>query len=181
MNKINRHSQAGEVSMFVVIFAALLIVVVTISFVRIMTQSQQQATANDLSQSAYDSAQAGVEDAKRALLRYQTLCQNSTEAACKDALAGISIDTCNTAVDELGDVDVVDNEVKVKTGGDNALDQAYTCVKITPNTIDVLGNLTDNSSKIIPLRGIDQFNIIQIQWFSHDDLADDNLGIGRLL
>lgn len=168
---INENKQHGAVSLFVVIFTALLITIITVSFVRIMIQDQQQATTTDLSQSAYDSAQAGVEDAKRALLRYQSICNNSDKSACDAAQAKINSSTCNTAVDTLTDVTISGGEVKVQTGGSNALNQAYTCSKIDLDTIDYLGTLIKDESDIIPLTSVDPFNTIQVQWFSSDNLS----------
>lgn len=173
MNKKNTKSKkSGAVSLFVVIFTALLITVVTVSFVRIMVQDQQQATVTDLSQSAYDSAQAGVEDAKRALLRLQSVCDaDSSGAACTNAKSQVSSSTCNDAVATLNDVTVTGNEVKVQTGGANSLDQAYTCVKVELNTPDYLGELSNNSYNFIPLRGVDSsFDTVRIQWFSPNDI-----------
>jgi Tfp pilus assembly protein PilX len=167
-----KKKQSGAVSLFVVIFTALLITVVTVSFVRIMVQDQQQATVTDLSQSAYDSAQAGVEDAKRALLRLQSICDSdSSGAACTNAKAQVDSSTCNDAVITLNDVTVTDNEVKVQTGGANSLDQAYTCVKVELNTPDYLGELSNNSYNFIPLRGVSSsFDTVRIQWFGTNDI-----------
>jgi Tfp pilus assembly protein PilX len=165
--------QRGAVSLFIVIFSALLITVIAISFVGIMIKDQQQASTTDLSQSAYDSAQAGVEDAKRALIRYQNMCA-SDSSLC--ANSKINSPTCNAAVEELNDVKAAaasspNGEVAVQTGNSNALDQAYTCVKINLDTIDYLGSLSANKLNIIPLTSVSSFNTIQIQWFSSSDFS----------
>jgi len=169
---INNNKQRGAVSLFVVIFVALLITVVTVSFVRIMVQDQQQASTTDLSQSAYDSAQAGIEDAKRALIRYQSICDSGGD--CAAATQQVNSETCNEAVGGLSDVAVSGNEIKVQTDGSNTLAQAYTCTKINLNTIDYLGTLSANESNFIPLAGIGQFDTIQIQWFNSKDFSSDN-------
>ena len=162
--------QYGAVSLFVVIFSALLITIVTVSFVSIMIKNQQQATNSDLSQSAYDSAQAGVEDAKRALLQYQSVCNSGGD--CNLAEQQINSSTCNEAVKTLTDISAAesDNEIKVQTGGNNTLDQAYTCVKISLQTNDYVGILTKETSKLVPLVGVTAFNTIKIDWFSNKDL-----------
>ncbi len=189
----NRKKQIGSVSLFVVVFTALLITIITVSFVRIMLQNQQQASSNDLSQSAYDSAQAGVEDAKRALLQYQTICNNDAsqcaEAAKKidssifyiDSATGLA---CNEALTNMLDdvrsiaaVDSTEIKVQTKASDDNqsGLDQAYTCVKIYLNTNNYLGKLSNNESNIIPLVGEEAFDTVQIEWFSSKDVSPSDL------
>lgn len=169
----NIKKQQGEVSLFVVIFSALLITIVTVSFIRLMIQNQQQATATDLSQSAYDSAQVGVEDAKRALLRLQSICNSGGD--CATAKLDINSATCNEAVGKLSDIANTgvksDSEVKVQTGA-NTLDQAYTCVTIKTSTDNYLGTLAKNTSKFIPLLGVADFDKIKIEWFTADDLQN---------
>jgi len=64
--------QSGAVSLFAVIFGAMLLTIVTIGFMRLMIMDQRQSSNNDLSQSAYDAALAGVEDAKRVVRAAQT-------------------------------------------------------------------------------------------------------------
>lgn len=165
----SRTHERGAVSLFVVIFCALLMSVLTISFIRLMVQEQQQAATNDLSQSAYDSAQAGVEDAKRALL----LCQRGDVAACSD----LDTKTCESVSEALKsspttDPDTSNREVKIQTSvGDQALDQAYTCVKVTRKTDDYAASLDKGTSKMIPLKGIGSFDTVELSWFEYDDFA----------
>ena len=183
--KYNRISKKefGSVSLFVVIFATLLITVVTLSFIRIMMQNQQQATASDLSQSAYDSAQAGVEDAKRAILRYQTTCRDG-DAACREAqklidssLIGSTLG-CNDAVTTLSglSMDIGTGEVATGQSGDK-LNQAYTCVKINLDTNDYLGTLRKNTSKFIPLVGVGDSDYVRVEWYDSSDLGSSTKAI----
>jgi hypothetical protein len=183
-------SQSGAVSLFVVIFAILLMSVVTISFLRIMTNDQNQASKNDLSQSAYDSSQAGVEDAKRALIWYADNCSGSTPAAnCNNFLSSIA--ECNTSIKEAGVIKAADiiptggaagtGEVRVQqstavneTGQstDSALNQAYTCVTMQLDTPDYIGNLSANQSTLVPLVPTAATNRVKIEWFSRDDVSN---------
>lgn len=175
------HRESGAVSLFMVIFAMLIITVITVSFLRLMMMDQQQATANNLSQSAYDSAQAGVEDAKRALLRYQQIC-GSDAAACAQLSTALSTTECNGGV-AIGNIATpVDDgsgrtgEVKVQQteSVDSALDQAYTCVKMQLDTLDYIGTLAPGGSQLVPLIGQSDFNTVTVRWFSKDDVSSQS-------
>jgi Tfp pilus assembly protein PilX len=178
-----RQSERGAVSIFIVIFTALLITTITVAFVRTMVQDQQQATMNDLSKSALDSAQAGVEDAKRAIVTYQSHCIESGD--------GVGTTECNNLASALRDgthCDTLqkagvagspdDKEVVIKQAeGDELLQQAYTCVKVQLDTKDFIGSVTPNTSRLIPLKASGAFNQIVIEWYSQSDLqtaAGDN-------
>lgn len=180
MKSLRLNRESGAVSLFVVIFAMLIITVLTVSFLRLMMADQRQASDNDLSQSAYDSAQAGVEDAKRALLRYQQIC-STTPSACADLSTALSTDTCNQALTVGGIATPVNDgtsrvgEVKVQQSEsvDRALDQAYTCVTMKLETEDYIGTLSPGESQLVPLVGRGSFSTVTVRWFSKDDLTND--------
>lgn len=162
------HNQRGAVSIFIVIFTALLVTIVTTGFVQIMISNQEEATDNDLSQSAYDAALAGVEDAKRALLRLKN-CEQAGQSGC--------VTTVNSALasqdcDSLGDAGVANfanGEVRV---GEQSLNQAYTCVKVQRNTPSTTGTLTaEDGGKLVHLKGESSFNRVRISWFSENDVS----------
>lgn len=121
-NRIFR-DQRGVVSIFIVLFAAIFMTIITVSFLSVMTHDQRQATTSNLTQNAYDSAMAGVEDAKRAIAR----CQNQPSASgCEKINSG----DCTT----LTEVGVVGQPLKTdgnneeyplqQSEGDNTLNQA---------------------------------------------------------
>lgn len=163
----------------------LLVTVVTVSFLRLMVNDQRQATNNDLSQSAYDSAQAGVEDAKRALLVHQkacfvsaTACDNSstriTSAECNFALKGIAgTDSESVSNSKTGEIMVQQS----MTGDDKALNQAYTCVTIDLETADYVGDIAANQSQLVPLISSKPFDRVQIQWFSKEDVESGAISL----
>lgn len=179
MSYINRRKyERGAVSLFIVVFTALLIVVVTVSFVQLMIRNQQQATQSDLAQSAYDSALAGVEDAKRALVLNKKCDSGSVDAVLctkiKTALASNSCDTLNQifGTGGSGETNIQQDENNTK------LDQAYTCVKILTNTPNYQRKgLSSGKSHVIPLYSPpgQAFNKVEIKWFTRED-ANLNTG-----
>lgn len=165
----------------------LLITVVTVSFLRLMTADQQQSSNNDLSQSAYDSAQAGVEDAKRTLLSYKQYCSTSTVAEC--AIAGngshVASDVCNAALANNIGVAATSKTSEVmiqQSATDNAklLDQAYTCVTIQLETKDYIGNVAANETQLVPLISDDSFDRVRIEWFSREDVASNAVSLAGI-
>lgn len=160
----NNSRQQGAVSLFVVIFTALLITTITISFMQLMMKDQQQSIYSDLSESAYDSAMAGVEDAKRALLMQED-CKGKSSDSCTNISTALNSGQCTTLStifggEPSGEVAIV-QDIEI----DRKLDQAYTCVKVTQDTKDYLGSIEPNASgRLIPLRGKSQFNKVIINW-----------------
>lgn len=177
-----KNNQNGAVSIFVVIFAALLVLLVATAFIRIMLQDQQQATANDLSRSALDSANAGVEDTKRAIIRYYksgcNLPTTPAPAVCtqlKAALEGLPADggwtkDCAAVPELLGITKVPNMGFLLKEGSDNDLDQAYTCIKVQLAPPNYIGSLTPNTSRVIKLQAKEgDPKKIKIDWYAMKD------------
>lgn len=149
--------ERGMVSLFVVIFSSLLLTVLSIGFIRLMIQEQQSASNNDLSRSAYDSAVAGVEDGKRVLKK----CADGSDVACQ----AIAAKECTT-VTKAEVITSQPDEIKIRSNAstDVSMNQAYTCVKITGNTDDVLVNLKEGESMVVPLKAVSEFNKIRVSW-----------------
>jgi len=179
MVMLSRRRESGAVSLFLVVFAMLLITVVTLGFLRIMISDQQQASLNDLSQSAYDSSLAGVEDAKRALIYYRTICNQGDQSACDTQKAIINSTACNQGLRNV--VAVTPNkEVQVQqsqSANDSELNQAYTCVKMKLETIDYLGSVQANTSKLIPLKTDANFGTVKVEWYTPKDLGTNGTAV----
>ena len=173
----NAKKQRGAAAIFIVVFFAILISIIMLSFLRIVSQDQQQATNNDLSQSAYDSASAGLEDAKRALSWYDAHCPLDSAPAAADVNNCTAYNTALNSPDNRCNIaDIITNapstipgsdvtagtkEVKIlTTPEDDKLDQAYTCVTITTQTKDFKGEAKDGKSDtLIPLRTVNNESV----------------------
>ena len=96
---VNKKFKKGGASIFLVVVSCMFVAVIVASFVRLMIRDQQQASQQDLSQSAYDSAQAGVEDAKQFLNIWQSECQSGTNivagSKCEAMSNAINNNSCN--------------------------------------------------------------------------------------
>jgi Tfp pilus assembly protein PilX len=169
MNRLK--SQFGAVSLFIVVFSALLMTIVTVSFVTLMVTNQQQASASDVSRSALDSAQAGIEDAKRALIVFEKQCAGSSSITCTNAISDMS--KCNQIFADLGGIDGATGNVGNDTS-DASYSQAYSCVKIVLDTGNYQGSLEADGSAIIPLSATSPFDTVQLQWYSKTDLQGVN-------
>lgn len=195
-------------SFYVVIFATILFGVVTVSFVRIILSEATQSSNDDLSRSAYDSAIAGVEDAKTAVNRYYS-CINGTGNAgdCGEqeraklfsqncTQEGIGVARYLYGDNYKGGPD--DTEVKIQETGvsdaESGSDQAYTCVIVSDEVPDYRGTLTkDTPAKVIPIAvndgtgnqttQIEKVRTIRFGWYSQlneGNRSDFILSGGRL-
>lgn len=183
--------QRGAVSLIVVIFTALLVTVITIGFVSLMVRSQQQATQSDLSQSAYDSALIGLEDAKRVLLLDKKCKETGDDSTICTRIRGIleadpSTHTCSDVKKMLTGPEAEGETLVGEGEGEQKLLQAYSCAKISPNTVDYRQQGLDSAeSHIIPLtvEPLASFDTIEIMWFTQKDAlsASANLALPSAL
>lgn len=185
---LRKKSKQGVASLYVVLFSTILFGVITLSFMRIVLSEAGQSSDDDLSQSAYDSALAGVEDAKRAVNDYYGCLSRGGSAASCNAAALFDND-CTDGIGLAqylyGNYSTPDEgwEVKIQetavgsAAADNNSDQAYTCVVISDRVPDYRGTLTtDTRTRVIPLSVYDgerttntntaQVAKIRFQWYS---------------
>ncbi len=182
----------GATSLIVTLFFTLLAGILVLSFVSIMLSNINESTNYNLSQSAYDAALAGIEDAKIMLLEYNNCMarNDSTSSRCKTIVETIkkdgSDDDCDIVRTALNRADGT-NETLIRsdnsaTSGnvDESFDMAYTCVKVSMKVPNYLGTITkDTDTKVIPLRTrsaaesneTTKVSKVRIEWFSNDDFS----------
>lgn len=157
--------QKGAVSIFIVLFATLLFVAISVGFAMLMLRDQNRATDNDLSQSALDSAKAGVEDAKRVLAKYATCMEanNNQDYSCRKVVNTVRAQKCDTVSRLLGGGG---EQLIRQTQADEQLQQAYTCVTVATDTEDVVKTIKNEGDiKIVPLRAKQPFETVEVSWF----------------
>lgn len=172
----SENKERGVVSILSVIFFIILMSILTISFMRIVTDEQEQVIEDDLSKSALAAARSGVEDAKRALL----YCRSLTGTAQTACYADLSNQGCpgifasGSLLSSLGLAPNRQADGSIKVGDPTNTDnQRYTCVTISQDTPDYVGTLSDGLGDFIPLRSTASFNQVRISWHqtSVDGLA----------
>lgn len=67
----NKKFKKGAASFYIVAFSTLILVIIAVSFATVVMSDITRTSNDDLAQSAYDSALAGVEDAKLAYMNYR--------------------------------------------------------------------------------------------------------------
>lgn len=173
-----RKFEEGAASLIVVMFSVLLLVTISVGFMRLVVQDQKRTAADELSRGAYDSAIAGVEDGKRVL---QACIANGDARACDS----IDYNECNTVqTSRILSAAELQGEVKLRSnsGSTGGYDQAYTCVKIQRNTDDYEGPLTQDVSQVLPLQTTGPFTEIVLSWFPNPGAGVSvNLGAGGTL
>lgn len=177
------HKQHGAVSIFVVVFSSLFVTIITVSFVGLMIRGQQQSINADLSNSAYDASLAGVEDAKRLLLKYRQCLRNSgAHSDCTTVINLFASPDCNMVRQGLtGQTDDEEMPIQSSSGSDitsGKLDQAYTCVIVNYTADDKELEVADGESILIPIEsGGASYNRVVISWFVRDQVNFQNLNL----
>lgn len=185
MRKKQKKFKKGAASFYIVAFSTLVLMIIATSFAAIIISEVTRTSNDDLSQSAYDSAMAGVEDAKLAYYNYQN-CMIQKEngknlPGCDAIFAAWKNPDCDMVAKILGRVDgegkpVVIDESNTGTIGNN-MQQAYTCVTMTDVTPGYEATLSSsNMIRVVKAKfdGVQAkaVNKIVVSWFSDTDTAD---------
>lgn len=178
-------SKKGVASLYAVIFATILFGVITLSFIRIILSEARQSSDDELSQSAYDSALAGVEDAKRAVNKYYAClngggsvdsCKNlyPFDSSCKDFSSNTSKLKTALGYQAEGEIKIQEKSTAIGKDGETTTDQAYTCVTMSTSVEDYRSTLTnDTRVRVVPL-GVNSNKLadvetIEFRWFSENN------------
>ncbi len=159
-----RQAEAGFVALFSTIFFMLLITVITLGFIQITTTEQQQALNNDLSASALASAQSGVEDGKRAVLKYFSLSNPADKSTYYTQMTAPKANTCDAITtsqvgSDLG-ISSVGNVVN-----NSQINQAYTCLSVNLNSPDFLSQSSAGKSQLVPLKAVGgNYTQVKVSW-----------------
>ena len=155
MGKVKKFKK-GAASFYIVAISTLILVIIAASFAAVIISEVTRTSNDDLAQSAYDSALAGVEDAKLAYYNYQNCKNGATYSgvgfSCDELIKWVEkgempegINECDMVAKTLGR-GISENEgVLVQETAANNMQQYYTCVTMTNRTKDVLGYITENN------------------------------------
>ncbi|MBQ3432787.1 hypothetical protein IJG22_00610 [Candidatus Saccharibacteria bacterium] len=170
-----REYKKGAASFYVVAFSTLILLIIVTSFTALVIAQITRSSNADLSQSAYDSALAGVEDAKLAYYNYQSCLAKGASAKQPNANDPLDCDeivyvmenddSCDKVAYILGreiygapdggsEVLIQESEADSNgIGGGNNMSQAYTCAKIQTVLKDYRSTLSSsNQMKVVKVK-----------------------------
>lgn len=190
----------GAASFYIVAFSTLILVVIAMSFTAIVISNITRTSNDDLAQSAYDSALAGIEDAKLAYYNYQSCLESKADfsdakvkvdgnVTCEDIVAWVespddekeNMKRCDMVghilgrIPESGSGEVFIQETTGNNG--NTMQQAYTCVIIDTKVNNYKATLSGDSSTRVVQAKLDgatanEIKTIRVSWYSKTDGAD---------
>lgn len=184
--KMSRTSQTkkGVAAIYVVVFTTMLIGIITLSFLRIMLSESGRTLNDTLSDSAYNAALAGVEDAKYVIAKYQQdIAAGKTDSDIVKQLESKADNNCDIISDALQLTKNNEYSVGTNDSGQTFQDQAYTCVMIDLSG-DFKGVLsTNNPTLVVPLKPsgkdadtVDNVAGVKITWTMGSDDASSFTG-----
>ena len=186
--RLKEKFKQGAASFYIVAFSTLILIIIATSFAVAIVAEVTRSSNDDLSQSAYDAALAGVEDAKLTFMNYQNCVNNggtyadelsaNVDVTCQDIIYWMNHPNCDMVGHILGRVDKLDEggEILVEEtenaseSGRNEMNQAYTCVTIKTKLSDYRASLSSmNPYRIIKVdlekaRAAD-IKAVKVNWY----------------
>lgn len=150
-------TKKGVAAIYVVVFTTMLIGIITLSFLRIMLSESGRTLNDTLSDSAYNAALAGVEDAKYIISQYEKhRAAGDMSSDFVKAVEGAENTNCDIIPEALSKLDgtpLDPTSQEINIGTDKTFqDQAYTCVTINLAG-DFKGTLSKNNpTLVVPLK-----------------------------
>lgn len=170
-------NESGFVSLFTVIFFMMLITVITIGFLQIMAAEQRQSLDNDLNAGALAAAESGIEEAKRAIIEYNSFDPNSPDKAHWRSV--LTSNNCNAL---FGD-NAVRGALNLNPNGQvgqASLNQFFSCLTVNLNSPDYISHGTAGKSEFIPLKHDPSktFDEINVSWhLLSNSVSNDGDGV----
>jgi Tfp pilus assembly protein PilX len=166
MRRLNMYGnpEGGFVSLFSTIFFMLLVTVITLGFIQITATEQQQALNNDLSASALASAQSGIEDGKRAVLKYFSLTNPADKNAYYSQMTAPTSSGCNSITGSQ-----IGTDLGLSSTGNvvnnSQINQSYSCLTVNLNSPDYLSQSSAGKSHVVPLKAVgNAYTQIRVSW-----------------
>lgn len=167
MRKYN--GQSGMVSILTVLFLMVLLSVFTISFIKIVSDEQRQATDNDLAASALAAAQSGIEDGKRIIM----YCASHPGPACTNLLSsGNGSGSCDIFRSSSADMTALRSDLGISLQADGDVlvgsdqyKQSYTCLTISGMTDSLkFEDIKEQTSLIKSLSASEPITSLSFRW-----------------